>query len=438
LDTDPAVAIYVDGQYQTVNSINLESLVGVDSIEVLRGPQGTLFGRNAFACAITIATKNPSGQSDGEVGVTVGIYGRKNRNAVLDFIVTDALSGRVDLGWINSTGFYTNVLDNNRPIGGDANLTIRPTFVLKVGDLLRFQFKYNFVGDQSGPTPLSASWHNLAPKVSLDYQWTPDTMLYVTWSRGFKAGGFQALASTASAAGPYGDETMDATEMGIKSLFWEHRARISADAFYESIDGLQRSVVFLENGISNNLTRNAANSVSKGLEMEAAFLPVDALTIRANAGYLDAYYTIFCADFVATNASRPACGNQSGEVDNTNLVPSNAPRWTMALTGEYRTPVGDIGALDLHIDEAYATSLWTADDNNPISYRAPQALLNAAIRFSAADDRYSVSIWGRNLTDRIVTEFGVTAYPLFSLWNPTPPRSFGVTLAVKLGRRSQH
>lgn len=92
----------------------------------------------------------------------------------------------------------------------------------------------------------------------------------------------------------------------------------------------------------------------------------------------------------------------------------------------------------MHIDEAYATSLWTADDNNPISYRAPQALLNAAIRFSAADDRYSVSIWGRNLTDRIVTKVGVTAYPLFSLWNPTPPRSFGVTLAVKLGRRSQH
>ena len=62
LDTDPAVAIYVDGQYQTVNSINLESLAGVDSIEVLRGPQGTLFGRNAFAGAIIVTTKNPSGQ----------------------------------------------------------------------------------------------------------------------------------------------------------------------------------------------------------------------------------------------------------------------------------------------------------------------------------------------------------------------------------------
>jgi iron complex outermembrane receptor protein len=649
LDTDPAVAVYVDGQYQTVNSINLESLVGVDSIEVLRGPQGTLFGRNAFAGAITVTTKNPTGQSDAQVGVTIGNYGRKNLEAAVDFPITDALSARVDLAWINSDGFYTNVLDDNRSIGGDANLTVRPTLVLAAADQLMFQFKYNFVDDQSGPTPnkydldppagefailnpgqyanwgtthlgpngtegpysvgftnickcnfleinspslktdydsawgrltaitgyqhiagtiqtdatgtvvpllrtelpytvgvftqevrllsqvsgrfklitgvyylqdtldegfvqyiqlgaassttwkdsqqrrksaaaftegeytltdglrltaglrytdevknfrfgaavpvnlqdgspvltlpysytpLSASWHNLAPKVSLDYQWTSNTMMYATWSRGFKAGGFQALASTASAAGPYGDETMDATEVGIKSFFWEHRARISADVFYEGIAGLQRSVVFLQNGISNNLTLNAANSISKGVEMESAFMPIDALTFRANAGYLDAYYSSFCADFVATNASRPACGDQPGEVDNTNLTPSNAPRWTVALTSEYRMRVSDIGALNLHIDEAYTTSMWTADDNNPISYRSPEALLNAAIGFSAADDRYSVSIWGRNLADRIVTEVGVTAYPLFSLWNPTPPRTFGLTFAAKLGDRS--
>jgi iron complex outermembrane receptor protein len=194
----------------------------------------------------------------------------------------------------------------------------------------------------------------------------------------------------------------------------------------------------LQNGISNNLTLNAANSISRGVELESAFLPIDALTIRANAGYLNAYYSSFCANFVATNGGRPACGNQPGEVDNTNLALSNAPRWMLALTGEYRMPVRDIGALSLHLDEAYTTSMWTQDDNNPISYRSPEGLLNAAIGFSADGDRYSISIWGRNLTDRVVTENGVTAYPLFSLWNPTPPRTFGLTFAARLGRTSLH
>jgi iron complex outermembrane receptor protein len=132
LDTDPAVALYIDGQYQTVNSINLESLIGIDSIELLRGPQATLFGRNAFAGAITVTTKNPSGQTDGEVGVTIGNYGRRNLNADVDFLITDSLFGRVDLGWINSDGFYTNVLDDNRPMGGDANLTISSNLIMSM------------------------------------------------------------------------------------------------------------------------------------------------------------------------------------------------------------------------------------------------------------------------------------------------------------------
>jgi iron complex outermembrane receptor protein len=644
-DTDPAVAIYVDGQYQTVNTINLESLVGIDSIEVLRGPQGTLFGRNAFAGAINITTKNPNGNLDTEAAVTVGNDGRRNLDAAVEFPLSGALSARIDLAWINSNGFYTNSLDDNQSIGGDANLTIRPTIVFKAADDLTFQLKYSFVDDQSDPTPnkydldppaglfgalnpgqyanwgrvmlgpngtggpysmgftnickcnfikinsptlkvdydsrwgqltaitgyqhvagtvqtdatgtavpllldelpytirvvtqevrlltrvedkfkllsglyylhddldesnlqyivlggpplitwkdsrqrrssaaafgegeyalakdlrltvgtrytyevkdfefgaavpaglqngaailtapyaympLHADWRNLAPKASLDYQWTADTMVYATWSRGFKAGGFQALASTAAAAGPYGDETMDATEAGIKSFFWEHRARISADVFYETIRGLQRAVVLLEDGISNNLTLNAANAISKGVELEAALRPAEALTLKANAGYLDAYYSSFCANFVATNADQPRCGTQPGQVENTNLTPSNAPRWSLSVGADYAVRVGIVGSLNFHIDDAYTSSLWTADDNNPVSYRVPEALLNASVKWSGAEGRYYLSVWGRNLTDKVVTEDGVLAYPLFSLWNPTAPRTFGLTLGTKI------
>jgi iron complex outermembrane receptor protein len=644
-DGDPAVAIYVDGQYQTANTINLESLVGIDSIELLRGPQGTLFGRNAFAGAISVTTRNPTGQLDSAVALTLGNYGRRNISAAVDFPLTDMLSGRVDLGWIDSDGFYTNTLDGNRHIGGDDNLTIRPTFLFLPSDNLKIQLKYSLVDDQSDPTPnkydldppaglfgilnpsqyanwgatklgpdgtggpyavgftnickcnfirisspslkidynpdagqltaitgyqhidaaiqsdatgtaeplllsllpytirvlsqelrwltrvgdrlqlisglyflhdelnesdlqyivlgapasitwkdsiqtrssaaafaegeftlardlrltlggrytyetkdfefgaavpaqqhngapilsapysytpLGAHWHNLAPKASLDYQWTADTMTYASWSRGFKAGGFQALASSAAGAGPYGDETMDATEVGIKALLWEHRVRLGADVFYEQIRGLQRSVVLLEDGVSNNLTVNAANSISKGVELEAALLPAPALKITANAGFLDAYYTSFCADFVATNATRPACGTQAGQVDNTNLVPSNAPRWTLSLGADYRIAQLRAGSVNVHLDEAYTSGLWTADDNDALSYRTAQPLLNAAIRFSGAGERYYVSLWARNLTDKVVTEDAVLAYPLFSLWNPTPPRTFGMSFSVSL------
>ena len=88
--------MYVDGLYQTTNTINLESLFGIESIELLRGPQGTLFGRNAFAGAINVTTKNPTGRFDTDAELTFGNYGRKNVNAALDFPITDSFSGRLD------------------------------------------------------------------------------------------------------------------------------------------------------------------------------------------------------------------------------------------------------------------------------------------------------------------------------------------------------
>jgi iron complex outermembrane receptor protein len=645
-DTDPAVAIYVDGQYQTANTINLESLAGVESIEVLRGPQGTLFGRNAFAGAINVTTKNPDGMPGTEAQITAGNYGRRDLTAALEAPLTDSLAWRVDLAWINSDGFYTNVLDHNKSIGGDAALTVRPTLLWQPADAMTVQFKYSFVDDQSDPTPnkydvdppaslfaalnprqyanwgtshlgpdgtggpysmgfnnickcnaikinspslkvdytsrlgqltaisghqhidglvqtdatgtvtplllselpysmrvtteevrllsqpgshmrlisgvfyladtlqesdlqyivlggpasitwknslqkrrssaifadgeytlphdvhltvgarvteevkdfrfgaavpvelsagspilpvsygyspKDASWHDLSPKVSLDHSLTQDSMIYASWSRGFKAGGFQALASSIAGAGPYGDETMDASEAGFKSFLWDHRARISADVFYEAIRGLQRAVVLLENGVSNNLTLNAANSISQGAEAELELIPVDALHIRANIGYLDAYYSSFCADFIITNSHQPKCGLQTGAVDNTNLAPSNAPRWSVNMSADYDIGLGNVGTLAVHADGSYTTSMWTADDNNPVSYRAPSALVNASVKLLADRGRFFVSMWGRNLTNRVVTEAGVMAYPLFSLWNPTPPRTFGLTIGANFG-----
>ena len=72
-------------------------------------------------------------------------------------------------------------------------------------------------------------------------------MLYATWSRGFKPGGFQALASTASAAGPYGDETMGRHGTGHQELFFGSTARVSVPIYFTKTSrDLQRAVVFLQ------------------------------------------------------------------------------------------------------------------------------------------------------------------------------------------------
>src|SRR5690606_11172946 len=72
---DPAVAIYVDGVIQFGLDNYSNGLLDIERIEVLRGPQGTLYGRNAMGGVVNIITRKPTNQTNGFIGVDFGNYG---------------------------------------------------------------------------------------------------------------------------------------------------------------------------------------------------------------------------------------------------------------------------------------------------------------------------------------------------------------------------
>lgn len=90
------IAIYLDGVYIGNQGAGIFSLPDVDHIEVLKGPQGTLFGRNATGGAIQIATKKPSMTPTGEISLTTGIYpGAGGSRSAYDFVVRGFVSGPI-------------------------------------------------------------------------------------------------------------------------------------------------------------------------------------------------------------------------------------------------------------------------------------------------------------------------------------------------------
>jgi len=85
LGSEPAVAYYVDDVYYPLLLGSNFDLLDLDHIEVLRGPQGTLFGRNALAGAINIVSKQPSlTDTSGYAQMTVGDYARRDFRAITD------------------------------------------------------------------------------------------------------------------------------------------------------------------------------------------------------------------------------------------------------------------------------------------------------------------------------------------------------------------
>ena len=106
---DPAVATYIDG----VNQFSLDTYIGtlddVERIEILRGPQSTLYGRNAMGGVINIVTKQPTNITRGYIGMDFGNYGQQRYNAGIRFpLVKNKLFFGASAMLNKRNGFYTN------------------------------------------------------------------------------------------------------------------------------------------------------------------------------------------------------------------------------------------------------------------------------------------------------------------------------------------
>lgn len=92
--SDPAVAVYVDGVYTGRGAGAEIPLADIERVEVLKGPQGTLFGRNATGGAIHIISKKPQADDTAELSLTAGNYGRQSSDLLLNRKLADNLYGR--------------------------------------------------------------------------------------------------------------------------------------------------------------------------------------------------------------------------------------------------------------------------------------------------------------------------------------------------------
>ncbi|MCX7036111.1 MAG: TonB-dependent receptor [Proteobacteria bacterium] len=89
----PGVAVYVDGVWQSsTDGLLTQGVLDIERIEVLRGPQGTLFGKNAMGGAIQYVTKAPTGEFGGKVSGTLGTFDRHDMRATVDLPLLDTLS----------------------------------------------------------------------------------------------------------------------------------------------------------------------------------------------------------------------------------------------------------------------------------------------------------------------------------------------------------
>lgn len=132
--TEPGVGIYVDGVYVARSVGAILDLIDVERVEVLRGPQGTLFGRNTIGGAISLTTRKPSEEFGGRVSVTVGEDSRLDVKARLDIPLADNARSSFSVASFNRDGYV--VRDDGLDLGDDNTFTARGALSWDISDSL--------------------------------------------------------------------------------------------------------------------------------------------------------------------------------------------------------------------------------------------------------------------------------------------------------------
>ena len=259
------------------------------------------------------------------------------------------------------------------------------------------------------------TFKNLSPKISVDYQLTPDILLYGLASRGFKSGGYNIRANATAvprSAEPFDDEKVDSFEIGSKMALLDSRLFLNFAAFHNKYKNIQLSV-FTElpgGGFFGDFT-NAGKGTVQGLEVEYQFLPTEHWAITGNLAWLDAKYD----EYMFYDPSVRSTINIADEETFT-----NAPDFSGALNVEWRTPLANGGNLSARVGYSYQSDVVATTETHrgttpplapfglpPISQDG-YGLVGANVTWTI-NDSWTVALQGSNLTDK---EYMTTGYNL--------------------------
>ena len=129
---DPEINLNIDGIYQSEPEFSRAGLYDVNRIEVLRGPQGTLYGRNAVAGVVNIVTNDPAFQYEASGSIGAGNYNLLQTQGALNVPLGETVALRVALGTENHDGYLTNGADDANIQSGRVKLLWRPTDNLRI------------------------------------------------------------------------------------------------------------------------------------------------------------------------------------------------------------------------------------------------------------------------------------------------------------------
>ena len=266
---------------------------------------------------------------------------------------------------------------------------------------------YTFRADTSGTVHFSA-W---SPKLGVDYSISKNSLLFATYSKGYRAGGLTPLSSDPSQPPLYAykPEYSNNIEAGIKNTLAKNRVLLNLTAFYTTVTDAQVPTLVLPEAVT--ITRNTGKLNSKGIEAEASAIIAKGFTADYSFGYTHAVYKDL------------KVSSNGGELNLTGKKQVFTPNATSMLALQYSFAAGSKTTFAIRgewrvIGKEYFDLANTIAQNQYSLFNA-----QATLGFK----QWSLRLWSRNIADKRYIAY---AYD-FGAFHLGDPATYGATVQVR-------
>lgn len=303
--------------------------------------------------------------------------------------------------------FLADDRSENRSIAGFANVELHPAENLNLIGGIRYtddRKVYTFGRDNTdgspiGGIPFTPNWlvfgldglngtfkdKRWDYRLGANYRFAEALMVYAQVSTGYKGGGINPRPFVADQVLPFGPEKVTTYEAGFKA--GDGRAlSFNGAYFYNKYKDIQRTLFVCPTSASITCSQptNGGTGHSQGVELEANWRPINALTLNGSLGYLDfAYDSINPLSLITLNMT----------------APFNS-KWTASAGIQYEAALGGMGSLTPRLDWSYQSSFYYQAVNNPFNLIPGRSLFNARLTWQSPDNAWQVAAAVTNLTNK--------------------------------------
>jgi iron complex outermembrane receptor protein len=377
--------------------------------------QGTQF-RQYFTALTTSATPSPIAGLPADAypanGATRDVYQQESKNWALftnnSIRITEALEVTLGLRYTDESKDLESQYRNDH--GGMGCGYLRSIAALRNAAIAGSAAVQQLYAIGCSVTYADPIFNNVDTSQSLDeqewsgtakvaYRFTEDVMSYLSYAKGYKAGGFNLYRErngifflpVGAPGGPTVDtdtsfdkETVDSYELGMKTQWAGNSLLVNGAVFYQDYTDFQLNTF---TGLQFIVT-SLPQVVSKGVDLDFVwYTPLEQLSLQGGVTYADTTIEDFgtAAQFFRTERK--------------NDTLSFAPEWSSSLSATFEQPIGTSLLMRANLGVKYTSEYNTGSNLDPRKIQDAMTLLNGRVGFGAQDEKWMVELWGLNLTD---------------------------------------